>query len=279
MIASFPSRAIAILLLLSVSALGCSSESTPPEPAQSAAQAGIQKLSETTSTVKMKFVDSGGDELVLDFEKVQGQGDYWKPAQSLAWDEHIFGEEKLVLPSVEQISKEGRDPTDPLSTFDPSIHDVVADEVSIFALEGGAMAIAVWEKAAVSHVYLAGTGVIDYVLQNGDGIEGEFCSVLRQHCIEQGDVVPCTDADLQPCILLARFCDEDDRQLACAKLVNLCTCDPETHEDDNIAACAAGAQFCGPPPPPDPGPSIKELLEWILEVLEEILRRLRELEE
>jgi len=244
-----------------------------------AASAKIDVLVDDPTTLVLNFTDTNGQSMPLTFSRDDEQS-LWREADTQSAVPGItFGntDPQFAPPARQRAS--GITPQQAITTFDKSIAARPMDDITIYELGAGDMAIALWQGGVITEIWYVGS-LVEAII-NPVWVGWSFCERAQELCCETvpgpggfqtPDEVP--KPHIQACKAVAQNCGEAAKQQACNCLntacefcdeedgyPDLCCGDDEGEEDCDYPwmpkssedACVAGVEVCvDPPVPPEP---------------------------
>jgi hypothetical protein len=245
------------------------------------ATAKLEVVSETGTALSMKFTDASGSFVTLNFSRASGAG-VWKSGVP-ATPGVVFGNANLEFASPSFLRSHDIPVQCSLMTFDSDFTALPVEDVTIFQLLDGDMAVGLWNYGKITHIGWVGEMIENFYLTVMDDdvpppttacnwLVSACCGTLNNpQTADPNDHLP---PDISACETAAGGCSKTQKIQVCGCLASQCDDgNPQTNPGgpDNIEACKAQVRACQPTPPTEPDP-IEELLEHILELLEELLQ-------
>lgn len=244
------------------------------------AAASAQILSETATSLSMKFTDAGGAFTTINLTRPD-TSQIWRHGASSVQG-IIFGREDVAFASATFLNARDIDVKCSLMTFSTDIVSFPMSDITIYQLFDGDMAIGLWNYGRITHIVWVGDLVDNFYASMEGKLPplGTACNWVLAACCgtlstpgpgptETTPIAP----DVSACQIVAASCPEK-KAAACVCLAGQCDDgDPDTNpgQPDNLAACMAQLESCQETPEPEPDP-IELLLQEILERLEQLLR-------
>ncbi len=246
--------------------------------------ASVSTVAETELLLTLRFTDSRGAQLTMDFSRANA-ADVWKgPAAPGAIPGIIFGRTEPVYASPSRQRALGITPDQAITTLSAAIASRPMSDITVFRLDAGDMAVALWQGNLVTEIWYVGTLVEEIMFS--PGFQGwQFCQRALQLCCSTvpnpypglGEPTTIPHPRISSCRIVARNCGEAAKQSACNCLdtaCNFCFNEPEYCcggqqppdpacltpwlPEESEAACDAGVEACveapDPPDPPEPDP-------------------------
>lgn len=243
----------------------------------------IEILSQTDTTLAVKFVDAYDDQITLDFTRANTDANW--VIISAASPGILFGNINPRYAGAALRRERGITPELALRTFDPNaIVSRPIDDVTIFKTFSGA-AIALWQQGAITEIHYVGTWVRE-LQETAAATLGHLtpCQMNLNHCCNSipphsgNGVWP---PDLDSCNAIFNDCRLEQKLQACSCLATACNHCPYPHNPDTCSqedfdlsrdACNAHSNNgCNSltNPPPNPHQQILDLLQRILDLLQQ----------
>jgi|GEM_PF-4366500 len=262
-------------------------------PAPLATGARIEIVSQTSTTLSMRFYDASNVQVTLGFTRT-GASDPWRTTSS-ASPGIIFGRPNPVYASAARCRALGITPEQALTTFDVAICNRPLDNVTIFQTYSG-IAIGLWQVGSITEIWYVGSLVQDAIDRaQSDPNMHSACENLKAECCNTKpnpadppggprNPIPTPNIDACAGVVDNPNCpDQHDSVSAClAYACNFCThpapetptppCSEDDLQNKSTQACNLYANKCPPPepPPPPPPPPWQEILRLLLEILERL---------
>lgn len=257
--------------------------------------ARVQVLSQTDTTMSLKFFDKHENHHTVSFARSDSES-LWRGAGLQNVDPGIiFGNTQPRFAGPARQRAAGISPQQAITTLDSSITGRPMDDITIYYLGAGDMAIGLWQNGAIMEIHYVGALVVEVMWIGFQ--QWNFCQRLKQLCCRKIEQPPppfglpdIPKPNVAACRILAKNCGM--KQDACDCLNYACDfcfehpaycCGEEPPPDpedpnapgpcpwpwlpaDSEAACVAGGEICVEPPDED---------EEVDAVFEEIANRLQ----
>ena len=252
--------------------------------AQEVAPASIAIVTETETTLTLRFTDARASQSTIEFKRTTSTATWTPPAGANGSEGIVFGRANPVYASIARQRAQGITAEQAITTLTSAISTRPLTDITIFRLGATEMAIGLWQGKSITEIWFVGTVIEELLL--GPGTAGRsFCDRGLTLCCQSltvpspgyGNPSSIPNPRISACKMVALVCGDAAKASACDCLLDACNfcfdhpnycCGNQPPSDPpcplpwlpeaSYAACEAGMEVCVTPPespaPPPPGP-------------------------
>lgn len=179
--------------------------------------ASMTVLSESDLAIEMLFVDAAGNTMTVEFTRTDVDSP-WLPVQQLRGDRGIgFGNQSPRLPTLALLRERELSPALVVRPFEPGFYTGEIDDLTLYQLAGGQLAVAVHHNGMVVSIGYAG-----HLVHSAFTIPSHVrvCNILQRLCCDGVNSPP--QPDIESCRNAVRYCSRDVRDAVCSCQYSWC---------------------------------------------------------